>query len=79
MILTKIQKIEMETIHEVKYVKMKKKKISLSTAIRFIYLLLSCLMDWKHGVQQKTDRKKMKGSISLKLTIWTFKYQEIWM
>lgn len=44
MILTKIQKIEMETIHEVKYVKMKK-KISLSTAIRFIYLLLSCLMD----------------------------------
>lgn len=45
MILTKIQKIEMKTIHEVKYVKMKKKKISLSTAIRFIYLLLSCLMD----------------------------------
>lgn len=27
MILTKIQKIEMKTIHEVKYVKMKKKKL----------------------------------------------------
>lgn len=46
MILTKIQKIEMKTIHEVKYVKMKKKSLNCNMVHLSVVIMSNGLKAW---------------------------------